>query len=310
MTTANKSIGGKAWISAGALTVFFVAAYFVLRALPDAECGFLHYEKIVHPDGTVEFCATNHAGFLDLTRLEYPVQTELSFESDLAVGVSANGTLKLETKGGMSIAPHELAITHTKLMHMMVIDPSLEDYHHIHPESDGFDGDYTFPFKPEKTGAYRFFTEVVPLVSRRQVLAVSTAEVKGVDARPQFSVPTREFETEGLRFRLKGLPDQLKVGRDYRFELIVTDMGNQPADLEIVMGAKAHMVAFDEARKGFAHMHPEASLGVASAGISNIKQADALGFVFNVPNPGWYRVFAQIQIDGEAVYGRFDCLVE
>ena len=28
--------------------------------------------------------------------------------------------------------------------------------------------------------------------------------------------------------------------------------------------------------------------------------------MFNVPNPGWYRLFAQIQVKGEAVFGRFD----
>jgi len=66
-------------VSIAVLTVLFVVVYFVLRALPDAQCGFLHYEEIVHPDGTVEFCATNHAGFLDLTRLKYPVEMEITF---------------------------------------------------------------------------------------------------------------------------------------------------------------------------------------------------------------------------------------
>jgi len=30
-------------LSVFVLTLVFVAAYFVLRALPDAQCGFLHY---------------------------------------------------------------------------------------------------------------------------------------------------------------------------------------------------------------------------------------------------------------------------
>ena len=55
-------------LSVCVLTLLFVAAYFGLRALPDAQCGFLHYEEITHADGSVEFCATNHAGFLDLTK--------------------------------------------------------------------------------------------------------------------------------------------------------------------------------------------------------------------------------------------------
>ncbi len=42
-------------VSVSLLTMLFVAAYFVLRALPDAQCGFLHYEEIVQPDGPIEY---------------------------------------------------------------------------------------------------------------------------------------------------------------------------------------------------------------------------------------------------------------
>lgn len=306
----NKRLGPKSWASVSALTLVFVGAYFVLRALPDAECGFLHYEKIVHPDGTVEFCATNHAGFLDLTRLDYPIRTELQLAERAEVGKTVKVNLELETKGGMSIAPHELAYTHTKQMHLMAIDPSLEDYHHIHPEPIGIDGNYEFTFSPTMPGAYRFFTEVVPLVSRRQVLAVSTAEVSGEGLKPTFTEPTRVYVKDGLRFELVGFPKDLETGQDYRFELEVTTAEGEPAKLETVMGAKAHMVAFDEALRGFAHMHPEASLGVSSAGFTAVEPDETLGFAFNVPNPGWYRLFAQIQLNGEPVYGRFDCWVE
>jgi len=306
----KRTLSPRTWASVGLLTGVFFSAYFVLRALPDAECGFLHYEKIVHPDGTVEYCATNHAGFLDLTKLDYPVRTKLQPSDTPVVGKSVQVNLELKTKGGMSIAPHELAYTHTKQMHLMAIDPSLEDYHHIHPEPIGIDGNYGFSFTPKMSGAYRFFTEVVPLVSRRQVLAVSTTEVQGQELEPVFIEPTRSYVNEGLRFELVGLPLELETGRDYRFELKVLTSEGEPAKLETVMGAKAHMVAFDAELRGFAHMHPEASLGVSSAGFVPVDVDEAFGFVFNVPNPGWYRMFAQIQINGEPVYGRFDCRVE
>ena len=88
------------------LTLIFVAAYFVLRALPDAQCGFLHYEEVVNADGSVEFCATNHAGFLDLTRLKYPVEMNLALAEEALPRVAQQVTLELLTLGGMSIAPH------------------------------------------------------------------------------------------------------------------------------------------------------------------------------------------------------------
>jgi hypothetical protein len=66
------------------------------------------------------------------------------------------------------------------------------------------------------------------------------------------------------------------------------------------------MVAFDDARKGFAHMHPIDS--VVSARSSEAGQE--LAFLFNVPNAGWYRVFAQVQVNGREVFGHFDLKVE
>ncbi|MGC6454902.1 MAG: hypothetical protein ACON39_03805 [Coraliomargaritaceae bacterium] len=286
------------------ISLFFLAAYFVLRALPSAQCGFLHYEEVVNAEGEVEFCATNHAGFLDLSVLTYPVRMELNTEEIPEVGVEQAVTLQLETSGGMPIAPHELAITHTEKMHVMLVDPSLRDYHHVHPEADGLNGLYRFQFTPENAGSYKVYTEVVPLRSRRQVIATGLLPVSGSAQSPEFS-NTQIATIDGLHFALSGVPERLLTGRDYRFSLDVDDAEGEPAVLETIMGARGHMVAFDAERRGFAHMHPIASV----LGEESDSEA-ALSFLFNVPNPGWYRLFAQVQVDGREVFGRFDLLVE
>ncbi|MEM8867562.1 MAG: hypothetical protein AAGC73_04780 [Verrucomicrobiota bacterium] len=288
-------------ISVLVVTVVFVGLYFVLRALPDAECGFLLYEEVVNADGQIEYCATNHAGFLDLTRLEYPVKMDLDAEVAATTGARAV-QLDLATKGGMSIAPHELAITHTEKMHVMLIDPSLEDYHHVHPQADGLDGTYRFDFAPQRAGAYRVFTEIVPLRTKRQVIATGELSVEGAAGEPQFERASFS-EVDGLRFELSGVPESLRTGRDYKLSLDVKSSDGRPVGLESIMGAKGHMVAFDAAKKGFAHMHPvDSVLGEA--------ERDYLAFLFNVPNAGWYRLFAQVQVDGREVFGRFDLFVE
>lgn len=308
---APQPLSKAAWSSIALLSLVFVGAYFVLRALPDAQCGFLHYEEIVNADGEIELCATNHAGFLDLTRLSYPVVADLRTAAPLMPGVEAQVDLYLETSGGMSIAAHELAITHTEKMHVMVVDPSLEDYHHVHPESEGLDGIYQFAFTPERAGRYRVFTEIVPHRSRRQAIALSELEVIGEPRAVEFARATLSV-VDGVRFELDGAPESLKTGRDYRLELSVSGQGGAPITLETVMGAKGHMVAFDAEGKGFAHMHPVDSVVAArTAGLSaGAGDAPELAFLFNVPNPGWYRLFAQIQVEGEAVFGRFDLKVE
>ncbi len=287
------------------LTLIFVAAYFVLRALPDAQCGFLHYEEVVNADGSVEFCATNHAGFLDLTRLKYPVEMNLALAEEALPRVAQQVTLELLTLGGMSIAPHELAVTHTKKMHVMVVDPSLQDYHHVHPQADGLNGQYSFEFTPQRAGTYQVFAEVVPLRTRRQIIATGAIEVHGAADEMSFKRQTQSI-VDGVRFALGEVPSQLRTGVDYRFDLTVSMADGSEVELEDVMGAQGHMVAFDAARKGFAHMHPIDS--VLSA--RSLEAAPGLAFMFNVPNAGWYRVFAQVQVDGREVFGHFDLEVE
>ena len=309
-----KSSPVAAWLSIAALSAVFVGAYFFLRALPDVECGLLHYIEIVNADGEIELCATNHAGFLDLSRLEYPIKAKLSSVSAIAQGESLRVRLDLKTSGGMSIAPHELAVTHTEKMHVMVIDPSLEDYHHVHPEAVGLDGQYFFDFTPALAGTYKVFTEIVPLRSRRQAIALSELEVPGQSTAPKFKRSMVSL-VDGVLFELLKVPDILETGRDYRLQLHISDPAGNPIALETVMGAKGHMVAFDSVGTGFAHMHPVGSVAsVRTAGLSGdgaIDSSDSdLSFMFNVPNPGWYRLFAQIQVKGEAVFGRFDLKVE
>ncbi|MGB0415985.1 MAG: hypothetical protein ACPGKS_03990 [Coraliomargarita sp.] len=289
-------------LSVCSITLLFIGVYFVLRALPDAQCGFLHYEEVVNENGEIELCATNHAGFLDLSRLKYPVQMELDSIEGAPPGEELEVTLTLETDGGMPIAPHELAITHTEKMHVMLVDPSLEDYHHVHPEAEGFSGQYHFSFTPKRSGSYMVFAEVVPLRSRRQVIATGEIVTQGTPASPAFEMQEIS-EVDGVRFELSGVPESLSTNRDYRFELDVNDLQGIPVELETIMGAKGHMVAFDAGKRGFAHMHPIDS-------ISGSEGMDELAFLFNVPNPGWYRVFAQVQVDGREVFGRFDLLVE
>jgi hypothetical protein len=225
-------------VSIAVLTLLFVGAYFLLRSLPDAQCGFLHYEEVVNADGSVEFCATNHAGFLDLTRLKYPVEMTVALPGEAAPGQAQAVTLELLTTGGTPIAPHELAVTHTKKMHVMLIDPSLLDYHHVHPQADGLNGQYTFEFTPERAGIYQVFAEVVPLRTRRQIIATGTITVGGGDGSEMSFKRQTESVVGGLRFDLGEVPERLRTGVDYRFDLEVTATDGSAIELEEVMGAK------------------------------------------------------------------------
>ena len=284
-------------IKMSAITGLFVLLYFLLRILPDSECGFLHYEEVVNADGEIEFCATNSAGFIDLTQLDYPVDLLMEWDAQ-----SKEGILSLKMNGGHFLLPHELAFTHTEKMHLLLIDESLEDYHHIHPRSEGMDKVYRFDFDPQRSGVYQVYAEVVPKRSRRQLIASNQLSVEGAGREQNFSLKTSDIRA-AMQFDLLDVPDRLKPNQDYRFTLKVRDMEGNRVSLETIMDAKAHMVAFDADRRGFAHMHPLVDP------LSEPKDDEDLSFLFNVPRAGWYRVFAQVQKNETSIYAHFDLKV-
>ena len=279
------------------ITLLFVALYFLVKALPDSECGFLHYEAVKNDSGEIEYCATNRAGFIDLSKLKYHVELLLNWDA-----FTKEGQLSLKLDGGHFLLPHELAYTHTKKLHLLLVDESLSDYHHLHPEVTELDQTYTFQFKPKNKGVYKVYAEVVPKRTKRQLIACTDLNVVGDSEMQSFAAKAKDIQGD-LHFRLVGVPEVLKVNQDYRFNLSVSDQNGNPVELETIMDSKAHMVAFDAKQKGFAHMHP------VEEG-SDPNALENLDFYFNVPEAGWYRLFAQVQYQGESVYGSFDILVE
>ena len=75
-----------------------------------------------------------------------------------------------------------------------------------------------------------------------------------------------------------------------------TDQEGKPLRLRPVMGAFAHMVAFDSTLKGFAHLHPEENVLPAEESDSH---EGTLTFAFTPPKPGFYRLWAQVRIGRE-----------
>ncbi|MGB0371658.1 MAG: hypothetical protein ACPGN3_09915 [Opitutales bacterium] len=290
----------KSSIQITAITALFVAIYFGLRNIPNSECDFLHYEVTeVLADGTEVCSATNHAGWIDLTKIRYPLTMEIDpgKAEGLTPGNPATIHLKFETDGGQSIFPHDLAITHTERMHVMIIDPSLDDYHHVHPVADGASNEFSFEFTPTEAGEYRVFAEMVPVRTKRQVVALGSIQVNGETA-PAETSPRFESQVEDLVFNLN--TEELRKGRDIPVGISIERADGSDVELELVMGAYGHMVAFDTDRNGYKHMHP-VEFPFAST------DADGqLQFLVNLPNAGHYRLYAQVRIDGKDIFAPFD----
>lgn len=292
-------------LSTGMLTVACLGAFFGLRAVPVEPCDFLHYGDYVNAEGVIEGCGYEETGFFDLTELRFPVLVEVTPLSEIRPGEQATMRLTLETTTGRAISFEDLAVSHTKRLHAMIVDPSLGDYQHIHPVNGGAPGTYTFEFTPERAGDYAVFLDFIPLQNGRRTLLAARFSVPGEARPPQTDTRSLVHKTEDFAYELVPLENApFTAGKETRFSLQITPLREQEYVFEPVMDSYAHIVAFEASRRGFAHFHPLNPF----IDTQNPRDPD-LEFVFSVDRPGHYRVWAQIAINGRERFIPFDLQV-
>lgn len=281
------------------ITAAAAGLYVGLRALPDAECGFLHYDPpVVDADG-IQYCGSDKPLFVAVRELKYPVTCKLRLADDIVAGQPTQVIMEFVADSGQTIAPADLAITHTELLHVLVVDPTREDYHHVHPKPEGQSGQWTFTFTPNRPGPYTVFAEFVPARTQQVVLAEASIPVQA--AQPAATGEPLALP-DGWTAELVVDPQSPAVGQDARLLLKIARADGQPAVLEPVMGAWAHLVAFDESISGFAHLHPKYTGREKDA-------APQLEFAFSTHKPGDYRIWAQVKVDGQERFVPFEAVV-
>lgn len=295
----------RAWRQTFVLTAVAVALFAFVRWLPLAG-GSLHYSDFGAGErGFLEFCEPGTPQFAPVDRVHSPVQLELRTAQALVPGVAVEVTAALTTTSGKRIVPDDLLLAHTRKLHLLVIDASLNDYQHVHPTAqDG--GDFVFVFTPQRAGRYRVFADFMPRATGRSLYAAtvldvaapaSSAAASTVDSREQ-----TESTVDGIRFQLGIDPAGVRINQTARLVLTMARADGGALELEDVMGAPAHLVAFDERCTGFAHLHP----APATAGLAARSDAgQRLAFSLHLTDPGYYRLWAQVRVDGRDVFAPF-----
>lgn len=281
------------WKGTGVLTLLFVGIYVGARNMPDAQCQFLHFEmQPVGVDGEEEMCSTAPLPFIDLRRKKFPVQlrkTDLRQVEEGAYEI----TFELLGPSGARILPHEIAVTHARQVHLLLIDDSLESYHHVHPEPYGTSGLFKVEVQPRAT-SYRYFAEFVPHRSRQ--LAIADGEFEFSTA----NTDSPERPSPEVEVTLRGLDQPLRRNRDHRIFLdLKTLQPGETLPLEMTMNAFAHLVGFEDSLSGYAHMHPQTV-------DPKISESAELEFVFHPTLAGRHRIWVQFRIDGEDIFKPFD----
>ena len=209
---------------------------------------------------------------------------------------------------GAPLREEDLLVMHTERIHLLIVDPSLDDYHHIHPTPTETPGDYVFTFTPRRDGPYRAWADVVPAESvvQEYVVADMPSDAGGEKLTDR---QTKLVEVvDGLRYELsfdeKAGP--LRVGETFRGRITVTREDGKPfTQLEPIMGAYAHLVGFADDYRTVVHLHPSGN----EPKRPEDRGGPTMEFKFYPPVAGFVRFYSQVSVGGESKFAKFGVTV-
>ena len=296
------------WLSLGAVAVF---AFF--RVLPTGT-NLSHGDFRLEGGNVLEFCDPAAPQFLPVTTARSPVELTVSPVSAIQ-GQETSFTFQLRTSTGKTIGPVDLLVAHTRKLHLMAVDSTLTDYQHVHPESvTGEPGAWRVAFTPQQSGNYRVFADFTPTATARGLYASVDLQVAAANVDPHVAARVGTLDQESV---VSVFPITRTKG-GHRFELDAEDgviRAREPTELTLsfqredgdivqlgeVMGAFAHLVAFDRDRSGFAHLHPRETDLDQKPDARNPE----LHFQVTIPAAGEYVIWAQMVLDGREIFVPF-----
>ena len=226
----------------------------------------------------------------------------------LSVGREAHLRLTINRNNGQPVTPDDLLIVHTQKIHLLIVDRSLDDYHHEHPKPLSTPGEYEFAFTPLRSGPYRVWADVVPGSSSMQEYLIADIPADGAGNAIGDQTTSLHSDTAGLTFELSFYPagEDLRVGKVATGRINVFGPDRKPyGRLEPVMGAFAHVVGFNEDYKTVVHIHP---MGNEPREASD-RGGPTLQFMFYPPVAGFMRLYCQVSIEGKMTFVPFSVTV-
>jgi hypothetical protein len=203
------------------------------------------------------------------------------------------------TRNGKPLADDELKVVHTQKFHLLIVDPTLTDYHHVHPQPTPTPGSYRFDFTPKFDGHYRAWADITPRDGDQHFAWKDVLEKP-----PQPAIDKKESDRAdvgGYRFSLS-CDTAPTLGKETMCSVTVTDQGDQPIKtLEPVMGAYGHLVGFYDDYETVLHAHPmsEEPKGESARG------GPTLTFHLAPERAGFVRLFLQVKISGQELFVPF-----
>lgn len=241
-----------------------------------------------------------------------PVSLHLKLLSKPVPNQPLHLSLSFKNRKGKLMKGKDLRIAHGKRVHVMVLDPSLNDYQHLHPTlaDESSDAIFDFSFTPHRSGRYVIYADITLKNGKRYYLPVwFNVEGEASPIVPPADLAPGEIQAQSqvgdFTFDIQASPAIVQVNKDIIINILVKDHGKLYRKLEPTMQAFAHLVGFSENRETLIHAHP---LGDEPRS-PNQRGGPSLKFHIMFTKPGWYRLFVQIKADGKDIFVPVDVLV-
>lgn len=283
----------QAWL----LSALAGLAFLGLRSLPDTHCALLHADhQPVIVDG-VEFCGVNEeANFYRPRELKFPYVLKV----EMLPGSPERrvGRLTLAGEDGRSLLDHQLALSHTRKLHLHLRSLARPGYVHLHPRPAA-DGDWSFevPAGFDLTQGAHAYVDFVPVRGGRVALAeVSLPPSPGLPAAgtPAPALQVAAFSASTAR-----------AGESALWRVNLRRTGGGTVKLRPLMGSLGHAALFSaepvETKMGYAHLHPSLEGG-------EYDPEPTLSFRLRLPPPGDYDLWLHVD-DGADRYLRIPVTV-
>jgi hypothetical protein len=203
---------------------------------------------------------------------------------------------------------NDLSIDHERIMHVFLISTDLTDMQHLHPVETA-PGVYEVTFTPRVDSHYMAYATfklgVLELQDIRH-LAVHSGHV----LEPSLSVDLAAKSVDGLQIKLIP-PAEVRAKEPTLFRIRVeqSNTGAPIRDLQTLLGAGAQVVIAHENGHHIMHMYAQPGVprrgGMLDMPAPTLPFGPNLGFTQVFDEPGFYRVWIQIEHKGQIVTAPF-----
>lgn len=200
-------------------------------------------------------------------------------ESEVVTDVRYNeGLLTIDVKDHEQ-NPVELEVSHEKIMHLIVVNADLNEYHHLHPEEQG-NGRYTLNFDLSEN-TYKVFIDIKPKDLAYHVRPIELHVGSGHTEHRENSLKADTNLTKTINGKTVELKTtDLAANKDVTLTFDTKGVTPQP-----YLGALGHVVILDENAGEFIHVHPASN--------------DETVFETKFNKPGIYKLWGEFNFDGK-----------